>query len=89
MGSNDFPRGLSSAQRAQSDVHVRHALDRAHAASGGRLILVLPANGARATVASWAAQNGVRTVAFAPRGDGIHPRSYAELAQTVRAITGL
>jgi hypothetical protein len=88
LGSNDFPRGISPAQRARSDARVRHALQHAYAASGGRLILVLPANGARATVASWAAQHGVRTVAFAPRGDGIHPRNYAELAQRVRAATG-
>jgi hypothetical protein len=68
---------------------VRHALEHAYASAGGRLLLILPANGARATVASWAAQHGVPTVGFAPRGDGIHPRDYAELAQRVRAKAGL
>jgi hypothetical protein len=89
MGSNDFPSGITSAQRAQSDARVRNALEHAYASAGGRLLLILPANGARATVASWAAQHGVPTVAFAPRGDGIHPRDYAELAQRVRAKAGL
>ena len=64
------------------------AVDGAYAASRGRLILVLPANGARATVVL-GCQHVVRTVASPPRGDGIHPPSYAQLAQNVRAITGL
>jgi hypothetical protein len=88
IGSNDFPRGITPAQRAQSAARVRKALARAYASAGGRLILVLPANGGRATVAAWAAQHGVRTVGFSPGRDGIHPGNYGEVARHVRAMMG-
>lgn len=88
LGSNDFPRGLGAAQRAQSEARVRAALDAVAARAGERLILILPANGARASVQGWAAANGVRTVAFAPGRDGIHPRTYTALAREIRARIG-
>jgi hypothetical protein len=88
IGSNDFPRGITPAQRSQSEARVRNALARAFASAGGRLILVLPANGARATVAAWAAQHGVRTVGFSPGRDGIHPSSYGDVARRIRGMMG-
>ena len=88
IGSNDFPRGISAAQRAASDKHVRGALSRIVAAGGSRVIVVVPANAARSTVASWVAAHGVPSVSFAAGRDGIHPASYAALAARVRAMTG-
>ncbi len=74
-GSNDW---------AQLD-RIPPALDRILAHAHGRLLLILPANNARGVVAGWAAEHGVPTVGFTPGGDGIHPRSYRELASRVRA----
>ncbi|MGU3558592.1 hypothetical protein [Methylobacterium radiotolerans] len=88
LGSNDFPRGIGPAQRAQSEARVRGALASTLAKAGDRLILVLPANGARGTVQSWASSNGVRTVSFAPGSDGIHPRNYASLGREIRSRIG-
>ena len=88
LGINDFPRGIHPAQRAQSEMRVRGALASISARAGDRLLLVLPANGARALVQSWAASNGVRTVSFAPGPDGIHPRNYAVLGREIRGRIG-
>ena len=88
LGSNDFPRGIGSAQRAQSEARVRSALASTWAKAGDRLILGLPANGARAIVQGWASSNGVRTVSFAPGPDGIHPRNYATLGREIRSRIG-
>lgn len=88
LGSNDFPRGISPAQRVRSEARVRGALSMVAAKAGRRLILVLPANGARGPVESWAAANAVPTVRFAAGPDGIHPRSYGALAQEVRGRIG-
>ena len=88
LGSNDFPRGITSRQRVASDAHVRAALSRVMSVAGGRVIVVVPANGAHATVASWVAAHGVRSVSFVAGRDGIHPNSYAELASRVRAAMG-
>ena len=67
---------------------VRAALANAYARAGSRLVLILPANGARSTVAGWAASHGVQTIAFQPGRDGIHPASYPSLAQRVRSVIG-
>ncbi|SEG63790.1 hypothetical protein SAMN04488144_13113 [Methylobacterium sp. 190mf] len=88
LGSNDFPRGIGPAQRAQSEARVRSALASTLAKAGDRLILILPANGARGTVQSWASSNGVRTVPFAPGPDGIHPRNYTSLGREIRSRIG-
>ncbi|TGE00614.1 hypothetical protein [Methylobacterium nonmethylotrophicum] len=88
LGSNDFPRGIQPAQRVQSEARVRGALATVSAKAGDHLLLVLPANGARGLVQSWAASNGVKTVSFAPGGDNIHPRNYAALAQEIRSRIG-
>jgi hypothetical protein len=88
LGSNDFPRSIAPAQRAQSEIRVRAALASVLAKTGSRLLLVLPANGARGLVQGWAAANGVRTVSFAPGRDGIHPRSYTALAREIRRKIG-
>lgn len=88
LGSNDFPRGITPRQRVASSAHVRAALSRVAAAAGGRLIVVVPANAARATVAGWVAENGARSVSYAAGRDGIHPASYADLAARVRGAMG-
>jgi hypothetical protein len=88
LGSNDFPRGIRPAQRVQSEARVRGALATVSAKAGEHLILVLPANGARGLVQSWATSNGVRTVSFAAGPDDIHPRSYAALAHDIRRSIG-
>ncbi len=41
LGSNDFPRGIGPAQRAQSEARVRSALASTLAKAGDRLILIL------------------------------------------------
>ena len=84
LGSNDFPRSIRPAQRAQSEIRVRNALTLVLAKTGKHLVLVLPANGARGLVASWAEAHDVRHVSFSPGPDGIHPRNYAELARRIR-----
>jgi lysophospholipase L1-like esterase len=86
IGSNDFPRGISPAQRKQSEANVRRALSRIAAVAGARAIVVVPANGGRDTVASWLASHGLRSVSFAAGPDGIHPRSYGALAKRIRAM---
>jgi len=88
IGSNDFPRGISERQRQMSDSRVRAALSHAYRNSGGKLILILPSNEARATVASWAAAHGVRTVDYAAGRDGVHPRDYRDVARRVRGAMG-
>jgi hypothetical protein len=86
IGSNDFPMRITPAQRKQSDANVRRALSHVEAVAGRRAIVVVPANGGRDTVESWLASHGLRSVSFAAGPDGIHPRSYGELAQRVRAL---
>lgn len=88
LGSNDFPRGIGAAQRAQSEARVMGALAAVAAKAGRRLILILPANAARAYVEPWAAAHGVQTVRFAAGRDGIHPRDYAALAREIRGRMG-
>ncbi|GJE39782.1 hypothetical protein [Methylobacterium persicinum] len=85
LGSNDFPRGIGAAQRSQSEARVRSALVSASAKAGDHLILVLPANGARGIVQSWASLKGVRTVSFSPGPDGIHPRNYNALGREIQS----
>lgn len=81
--------GLVIASAGTNDAHqldrIPPALDVILARSRGHLLLILPANYARSTVAEWAAQHGVPTVSFAPGADGAHPRDYRELARSVRA----
>jgi hypothetical protein len=84
IGSNDFPRGISAAQRKLSDTNVRRALSSVEAVAGRRAIVVVPANGGRETVESWLSSHGLRSVSFSAGPDGIHPRSYGELAKRVR-----
>ncbi len=86
LGSNDFPRGISAAQRRLSDINVRRALSRIEAAAGRRAIVIVPANGGRGTVESWLASHGLRSLSFSAGRDGIHPKSYGELARRVRAL---
>jgi hypothetical protein len=88
IGSNDFPSRISPAQRAASQAHVLAALSHMAAVAGDRLILIIPANGARAVVAGWTAAHGARTLTFAPGPDGIHPRDYVSLARRIRAMMG-
>lgn len=88
LGSNDFPRGIRPAQRTQSEARVRNALALVLAKAGQRLLLVLPANGARGPVESWARSNEVKTVSFLPGPDGIHPRNYIALAREIRGKIG-
>jgi hypothetical protein len=84
IGSNDFPRGISAPQRKLSDTNVRRALSHVEAVAGRRAIVVVPANGGRKTVESWLSSHGLRSVSFSAGPDGIHPRSYGELAKRVR-----
>ena len=81
-------QGLVIASAGSNDTTrlgvIAPSLDRILARSRGNLLLILPANGARGTVAAWAARHRVRTVSFAPGDDGIHPRDYGELASRVR-----
>jgi hypothetical protein len=86
LGSNDFPRGISAAQRRLSDINVRRALSRIEAVAGRRAIVIVPANGGRATVESWLSSHGLGSLSFSAGRDGIHPRSYGELARRVRAL---
>ena len=86
LGSNDFPKRMSPAQRKQSDANVRRALSRIEAGAGKRVIVIVPANGGRGTVESWLSSRGLRSLSFSAGSDGIHPKSYGELARRVRAM---
>jgi hypothetical protein len=86
LGSNDFPRGISAAQRRLSDMNVRRALSRIEAVAGKRAIVIVPANGGRAAVESWISSHGLRSLYFSAGSDGIHPKSYRELARRIRAL---
>ena len=74
-GSNDL----------RDSAGLRAALERVRAGAGGGVVVwVLPANGARQAVLSVARHHGDRTVSFRAGRDGVHPRSYRELANALR-----
>jgi len=47
-------------------------------------ILPPPVNSARAHIAAVAAKNGDRTISYVPGKDGLHPRSYKEVARQIK-----
>jgi hypothetical protein len=48
--------------------------------------VIVPANGGRAAVESWISSHGLRSLYFSAGSDGIHPKSYRELARRIRAL---
>jgi len=53
----------------------------------GEVVLILPPgiNSARAAIGRLAREHGIKTVSYIPGPDGIHPRSYPDLAAAVEA----
>ena len=83
-GGGDLVIASAGSNDSSQLARIPPALDRILARSRRRLLLILPSNAARGTVAGWAARHRVRTVSFTPGDDGIHPRDYGELAASVR-----
>jgi hypothetical protein len=64
------------------------AIFRDFAPFAGEIVVILPPpiNSARAHIAAVAARYGAKTVSYIPGRDHLHPRSYPELARTIRSV---
>ena len=67
-------------------MNVRRALSRIEAVAGKRAIVIVPANDGRGTVESWLSSHVMRSLYFSAGSDGIHPKSYGDLARRVREL---
>jgi len=85
VGSNDIVGGRGNVDQLRSNLgEIRSTMN------AGSYTWILPADPtAAATVRSFAAANGDKVVSFTPGGDGIHPKSYGAVANSVREQTGV
>jgi len=78
-GTNDRRGDLTREQTEQNLRAIRAKIT-------GPVIWILPVNRFRPIVESVAASLGDRTVSFVPREHNVHPQSYEQLADDVRAM---
>lgn len=78
-GTNDRRQELTREQTEQNLRAIRAKIT-------GPVIWILPVNGKRPFVEAVAATLGDRTVSFVPRPHNVHPQSYEQLADDLRAL---
>lgn len=79
---------ISAGSNDPANPRLATNLRAARARASGRVVWVVPANGAARAVRAVAAEHGDIAIGFAAGRDHIHPTSYGALARAVRAVAG-
>lgn len=75
---------ISAGSNDPVNPRLRANLRAARARASGRIVWVVPHNGAGPAVRAVAAERGDSAVGFTAGRDGVHPQSYAALARSIR-----